>query len=75
MCKPLLAAVFALGTTLSAGPRHVPVWPISDPPTELAMPDWSDRKTWLKLALLLGAAVLVKMSFRKMQEDDDTIDE
>jgi len=77
MRKSVLLAIFALGSLLPAAPkpRPVPVWPGSEPPTQFAMPDWSDRKTWVKVALLVGAAVLVKMSFRKMKDDEYTIDE
>ncbi len=77
MSKPVLLAIFVLGTLLSAAPTPppVPVWPGSGPSFQFTMPDWSDRKTWVKVALLMGAVVLVKMSFRKMKDDDYTIDE
>ena len=33
--------------------------------------DWSDKGTWVKLALLVGAVVLALRSFRQMKEEDD----
>jgi hypothetical protein len=65
-------AVFLLGTILPASPqsKHVPVWPRSEAPLEFATPDWSDKMTWVKVGLLVGAAVLVKLSLRKMDDDE-----
>ena len=59
---------------MAASPRPVPVVP-SDKPFEMPMPDWSDKKTWVKAALLAGAVLLVKMSFRKMKDDEQSRDE
>jgi hypothetical protein len=50
---------------------------VSDEPAgfQFPAPDWNNRRTWVKAALLAGAAVLVKLSFRKMKEDESRDEE
>ena len=46
------------------------------PPPEAARPlfaiqelDWTDKATWLKLALLIGSIALARRAFRQMKDD------
>lgn len=68
--------VLLLGSIVSATPQPPPSVLNEEPASfHFPMPDWSQKRTWVKAALLAGAAVLVKMSFRKMREEDRVEDE
>lgn len=54
-------------------PREAPPEPapIADTPTfSFQDLDWTDKNTWLKMALLVGSIVLARRAFRQMKDDD-----
>jgi hypothetical protein len=63
-----ILALLSLSAMLAMPQEPVPD-PEAEPAFSIPMPDWGDKRTWVKAALLAGAAMLVKLSFRKMTED------
>lgn len=47
-----------------------PVEPEADKPlVQLQKLDWTDRDTWVKMALLVGSVLLARRAFREMKDD------